>query len=374
MSGTVAQRTSPAATSSTATRSIALLPSPMSRKRPAATWRASGIQLVAPGPTTVEMRATTTGTAFHIASDWGNTDIEVHTLGTFNVAPTWNHLFSSTTVLTAGFYVRRDAYNYYPSGSPFADLGPSNLQQETVSQDRSLTNYGVKGDMAYTAGRSNFKVGGSASATRLVENFSLGFTDPTFTLTYSRTIHAPSAGTCATYPNTARFTSNNGDTGSAGQSVQVCAFQAPLTIGYWGNHLAPNGTAGCTGLPSGTGCSSNGPWANKYLPQPLGGYSVTTFQTVAKVIAANNCSNATTSAQNAVGCLAAQLLAAELNVAFGSNTCIITNANGINAANAFLTGISYNGPTGTYTLTTAQRNTALTLKNELVNYNQGGGC
>ena len=205
-------------------------------------------------------------------------------------------------------------------------------------------------------------------------NFQETFTDPTFTLTYSRTIHAPSAGTCATYPNTARFTTNNGATGSAGQSVQVCAFQAPLTIGYWGNHLAPNGTSGCTGLPNGTGCSSNGPWANHYLPQPLGGYSVTTFQTVAKVIAANNCSNATTSAQNAVGCLAAQLLAAELNVAFGSNTCIITNANGINAANAFLTGISYAGPTGTYPLTTAQRNTALTLKNELVNYNQGGGC
>ncbi|GJH06232.1 UDP-N-acetylmuramoyl-L-alanyl-D-glutamate--2,6-diaminopimelate ligase [Paraburkholderia terrae] len=32
------------------------------------------------------VRATATGTAFHIASDWGNTDIEVHTLGTFNVS------------------------------------------------------------------------------------------------------------------------------------------------------------------------------------------------------------------------------------------------------------------------------------------------
>src|ERR1700723_2214983 len=63
-------------------------------------------------------------------------------IGTFNIAPTWNHLISSNTVLTAGFYVRRDAYNYYPSGNPFADLGPSNLQQKTVSQDRSLTNAG----------------------------------------------------------------------------------------------------------------------------------------------------------------------------------------------------------------------------------------
>ncbi|WP_343655601.1 UDP-N-acetylmuramoyl-L-alanyl-D-glutamate--2,6-diaminopimelate ligase [Paraburkholderia caribensis] len=32
------------------------------------------------------VRATATGTAFHIASDWGNTDIEVNTLGTFNVS------------------------------------------------------------------------------------------------------------------------------------------------------------------------------------------------------------------------------------------------------------------------------------------------
>jgi hypothetical protein len=101
-------------------------------------------------------------------------------------------------------------------------------------------------------------------------NFHESFADPTFTFTYSRTIHAPSAGTCVTYPNTAKFTTNNGATGSAGASVQVCAYQAPLTIGYWGNHLAPTGTAGCTGLPSGTGCRNHGPGASKYLTQPLG--------------------------------------------------------------------------------------------------------
>jgi hypothetical protein len=206
-------------------------------------------------------------------------------------------------------------------------------------------------------------------------NFHEAFSEPSFTLTYARTIHAPAAGTCVTYLNTAKFTpSDNGTGGSGGASVYLCAFQAPFTVGYWGNHLAPNGTSGCTGVPNGTGCSSNGPWANQYLPQPLGTYSVSTFPTVAKVIAANNCSNAATSAQNAIGCLAAQLLAAELNVKYGANTCIVTNANGINAANAFLSGIPYIGPTGTYTLSATQRNTALTLKNELVNYNQGGGC
>jgi hypothetical protein len=214
-------------------------------------------------------------------------------------------------------------------------------------------------------------------------NFQESFTDPTFTFTYSRTIHAPSAGACASYPNTAIFTTN--DTGSTGQSsasVKLCSYQAPLTIGYWGNHLDKTGQPGCTGLPTGTGCSNIGPWAKNFLPQPLGGYSVDTVLKAAKVIAANNCSNASSSSQNAVGCLAAQLLAAELNVAFGSNACIVTVADGINNANTFLsgglvdgvTGISYTGPASAYSLSTAQRNEALVLKNKLVNYNQGGGC
>ena len=217
-----------------------------------------------------------------------------------------------------------------------------------------------------------------------LSNFQESFTDPTFTFTYSRTIQAPSLGTCASYPNTAMFTTKDtGSTGSSGTSVQLCAFRAPLTIGYWGNHLDKTGQSDCAGLPNGTGCSSNGPWAKTYLPQPLGsGYPVDTVLKVAKVIAANNCSNASSSSQNAVGCLAAQLLAAELNVANVANSCIVTVADGINDANKFLsggaadgvTGISYTGPASTYTLTTAQRNEALVLKNKLVNYNQGGGC
>ena len=65
-----------------------------------------------------------------------------------------------------------------------------------------------------------------------------------------------------------------------------------------------------------------------------------------------------------------------------SNPCIQTVHDGINDANSWLSGgtvdgvagISYTGPTSTYTLSTAQRNEALVLKNKLVNYNQGGGC
>jgi hypothetical protein len=126
----------------------------------------------------------------------------------------------------------------------------------------------------------------------------------------------------------------------------------------------------------------NGPWTSQFLPKAIGNFAVTTFPTAAKIIAANNCSNASTSSQNAIGCLAAQLLAAELNVANISNPCIVTVTDGINDANAFLegltvdgvTGIVYTGPNTSYTFTGAQRNEALTLKNKLVNYNQGSGC
>ena len=55
----------------------------------------------------------------------GNTD-QRSKIGTFNVAPTWTRLIGTTAVLTAGAYVRRDQYNYYPSANPLADFGPIN--------------------------------------------------------------------------------------------------------------------------------------------------------------------------------------------------------------------------------------------------------
>jgi hypothetical protein len=158
---------------------------------------------------------------------------------------------------------------------------------------------------------------------------------------------------------------------STGGIEPFSAVNGPLTIGYWGNHLARNGTTGCTGLPTGTGCSSNGPWTTQFLPQPLGAYSVSTIKQAAAVFNANNCSNASTSSQNAVGCLSAQLLGAELNVANHSFTCITSV---ISQSNAFLVSVSYVGPTGKYTLTTTQRSTALALQQKLATYNQGGGC
>jgi len=51
----------------------------------------------------------------------GQTD-ERSKISTFNIAPTWTRLISSTAILNAGAFVRRDQYNYYPSANPFADL------------------------------------------------------------------------------------------------------------------------------------------------------------------------------------------------------------------------------------------------------------
>ena len=57
----------------------------------------------------------------------------------------------------AGGFVRRDQYNYYPSNNPFADLGP--IQQETIAQDRTLTNMGLRSDFSHVKGIHNIKAG-----------------------------------------------------------------------------------------------------------------------------------------------------------------------------------------------------------------------
>jgi hypothetical protein len=95
-------------------------------------------------------------------------------INTFNIAPGYSRVIGSKTLLTANGFVRQDRVTYTPSPDPFADM------PATVSQSRRLTNFGAKVDVAYTSGAHNVKVGGSVTATKLTENFTLGFTDPTF--------------------------------------------------------------------------------------------------------------------------------------------------------------------------------------------------
>ena len=89
---------------------------------------------------------------------------------TFNIAPSWTRLINNTTVFTLGAFVRRDAYNYYPSANPFADLGAPGLQSETVGQNRTLTNAGMLSNVTYVKGINNIKAGAVYEQTFLNEN------------------------------------------------------------------------------------------------------------------------------------------------------------------------------------------------------------
>ncbi len=94
---------------------------------------------------------------------------------TFNVAPSWTRLLSANSVFTLGGFVRRDQYNYYPSPNAFDDLSP--IQQETIAQNRTLTNAGLRTAISYVKGIHNLKVGATYQQTSLDENDRLGIVD-----------------------------------------------------------------------------------------------------------------------------------------------------------------------------------------------------
>lgn len=118
--------------------------------------------------------------------------------------------------------------------------------------------------------------------------------------------------------------------------VLGCVLGQRLTPGYWKNHQAAT---------------------EAELPQTLGGYTVDTFAKATAIFNAMKCSAP-------VNCLAAHLLAAQLDVSAGSSTCI---AGTFLTANAFLVSVGYHG-VDTYTLSDAQKATALALEQTLDNY------
>jgi hypothetical protein len=105
----------------------------------------------------------------------GNADQRAK-IETFSVSPFLTHTVNDHSVLSLGLFIRRDAFHYYPSKDPLADLGP--IQQESVSQNRSLLNSGARLDETYVHGINNIKLGASYQQTFLNENFSLGIVDP----------------------------------------------------------------------------------------------------------------------------------------------------------------------------------------------------
>jgi hypothetical protein len=109
----------------------------------------------------------------------GNTD-QRSKIGTINISPTYTRIIGNNSVFNLGAFVRRDAYNYYPSGNPLADLGPVNLQTSSISQYRTLTNAAVHSDISYAKGRHTVKAGAQYGQTFLRENDSLGVVDATY--------------------------------------------------------------------------------------------------------------------------------------------------------------------------------------------------
>jgi len=93
---------------------------------------------------------------------------------TWNIAPSYQHTFSARALLTVNAFARRDELNYYASRDPFADT------PVTTSQNRFLTNYGVKADIAAVYGKHDLKFGAQIQQTRLLEKFQFGVTDPQY--------------------------------------------------------------------------------------------------------------------------------------------------------------------------------------------------
>jgi hypothetical protein len=94
-----------------------------------------------------------------------------------------------------------------------------------------------------------------------------------------------------------------------------------------------------------------------------------------------NCSSS--SANGAIGCLAGHLLATKLNLKNNSSPCIASvvaktdaflKGQSVTYAGITAVGINYVGPSASYTLTSAQRNLAIALKDAMDKYNNGGGC
>jgi hypothetical protein len=120
-------------------------------------------------------------------------------IGTVNLSPTWTRLMNNRTVLTLGGFMRQDQYNYYPSRDPFADLTPD-LQLQTVGQSRTLTNLGLRTNVAYDSGPHDIKIGVTYTDTIVTEKDNIGIVDPTLNAPCMNADGSPFTGASLTNP------------------------------------------------------------------------------------------------------------------------------------------------------------------------------
>ena len=249
--------------------------------------------------------------------------------------PSGNYLF------TANFSY---GINEYDSSGTFVQNIPNSASPDGMAFHAGVPNFMVSNNNDGSITRYDFSNGLTRAPVQSVFA-SGGFRGDLTQVGSDGCLYATQGGT--------RFA--DGTVTTEGSLVQICpGFIPPAGSpsptqgpGYWKNHEAAT-----TAL----------------LPQGLGNFSVTTWPTAKAVLQAMNCSNS--SSQNAVGCLAGELLVAELNAANGAvvPACLPP---AISGANAFLVTVSYVGPTGTYPLTPTQRTTALGLADPLANANSG---
>jgi len=97
-------------------------------------------------------------------------------IGTIDIAPSYTRVLSQNAVWNVVTYLRKDNYHYYPSRDPLADLGP--VQQQSVAQDRSLTNLGAHTDVSWVHGVNTVKAGVEYYSTLLDESDPIGIVSP----------------------------------------------------------------------------------------------------------------------------------------------------------------------------------------------------
>jgi len=150
-------------------------------------------------------------------------------IGTINISPTYTRVINDNSVLNVGAFVRRDDYNYFPSGNPLADLGPANLQTSSILQNRTLTNSAVHSDYSYSKGIHTIKAGVQYGQTFLNENDSLGVVDPTYS--FSAPCVDASGAPLPGYSNPSECPG-----GAAGQNPSYLAVLAPYDITRGGSY------------------------------------------------------------------------------------------------------------------------------------------
>jgi len=178
----------------------------------------------------VEGDGTSANPAF---SNVGNAD-QRSKIGTINISPTYTRVINDNSVLNVGAFMRRDDYNYFPSGNPLADLGPANLQTSSILQNRTLTNSAVHSDYSYSKGIHTFKAGAQYGQTFLNENDNLGVVDPTYN--FSAPCVDANGNPLPGYANPSECPG-----GAAGQNPNYLSVLAPYDLTRGGSYYNYNG-------------------------------------------------------------------------------------------------------------------------------------